>query len=342
MSALNKGDLCVEDIRLRQGAFTLQGSFSAPAPGVTVLFGPSGAGKSSLLRAIAGLVKPEKGVVSLGDETLEAVDRGIRTPAHDRDIGLVFQDARLFPHLSVRGNLQYAIRRLPNRRAAPEISLVAEQVEIAHLLNRSVGKLSGGERSRVALARALVGAPRLLLLDEPFAALDGKLRRSFVAMLGRLAEEQALPMVVVTHLIDDAVELADHVVAVNNGEIIAAGAAGDVMRTDAFRDLLDARDDGVRLAADALAGEDVPHPGKGIWVRADNVLVAVEAPRGLSARNVWAGQLARMEVEPEGSVVLQMEVEVGRVSARVTSSAVRELGLEIGQSIWAVVKTHAV
>ncbi len=342
MSELGPDGLCVEDLRLRQGKFELRGSFRAPAPGVTVVFGPSGAGKSSLLRVVAGLERPASGVVRYGDKVLEDVATGVRRPPHARDIGMVFQDSRLFPHLTVLGNLEYAVRRCPAGRTRPDVSAIAEEVEISHLLERPVGRLSGGERSRVALARALVSAPRLLLLDEPFAALDGRLRRSFVSMLGEVAKRQSIPMLVVTHLIDDAVELADHVVALRDGEIVAAGSADEVMAGGVFGDLLDRRDHGVRLTSGALADEDSPHAGKGVWLRADNVLVAAEAPRGLSARNVWPGKLAGMEVEPDGAVVLRLACDVGTVLARVTAAAVRDLALEVDQPIWAVVKTHAV
>lgn len=342
MSGGASDGLCAEDLRLRQGKFELRGSFRAPSPGVTVVFGPSGAGKSSLLRVVAGLERPAAGVLRYGSEVLEDVGASVRHPPHARDIGMVFQDSRLFPHLTVSGNLEYAAKRCPTGRPRPDLSAIAEQVEISHLLGRPVGRLSGGERSRVALARALVSAPRLLLLDEPFAALDGRLRRSFVSMLGEIAMRQSIPMLVVTHMIDDAVELADHVVALRAGEIVATGSADEVMASRAFGELLDSRDHGVRLTPGALADEDSPHAGKGVWLRADNVLVAAEAPRGLSARNVWPGRLAGTEVEPDGAVVLRLACDVGTVLARVTAAAVRELKLELDQQVWAVVKTHAV
>lgn len=343
MSAYGLGGVVVEGAVHRQGGFSLSADFAAPVPGVTVLFGPSGAGKSTLLKLVAGLGRLQAGRISFDGEVLEDADGAHRRlAAHQRDIGMVFQDARLFPHLTVRGNLEYAARRAPKDRVQPELEEIAQQVEIADLLDRAVGKLSGGERSRVALARALLSAPRLLLLDEPFAALDGRLRRAFVAMLVRLARERALPMMVVTHLIDDAVELADHVVAVAGGAVVAAGEARTVMGGDVFRGLLDRRDLGVRLDPGVLSGEAAGQHGKGVWVRADNVLVAVEPPKGLSARNVWSGTLERIEEEPDGAVLLHLACEVGPVMARVTSAAVKELELAAGQAIWAVVKTHAV
>ncbi len=345
MSESGGAGLVVEDALYSQGGFVLRADFVAPAPGVSVMFGPSGAGKSSLLKLVAGLGRLEAGRISMDGEVLEeAGEERRRVAAHRRDIGMVFQDARLFPHLTVRGNLEYAARRAPKDRPSPEVDAVAGEVEIRDLLERPVGRLSGGERSRVALARALVSGPRLLLLDEPFAALDGRLRRAFVAMLGRLARERGLPMLVVTHLIDDAAELADHVVAVAGGSVVASGVAAEVTGLPAFMDLLDRRDVGVRLDADALAGDGgaAGHGGRGVWLRADNVLVAVEQPRGLSARNVWAGTLERVEADGEGAALLHMACEVGPVMARVTEAAVRELALAPGKPVWAVVKTHAV
>lgn len=342
VSEAGANDLRAEGVACRQGAFEIRASFRAPSNGVTVVFGPSGAGKSTLLKSVAGLFRLDAGVLRLGEEVLEDANTGKRMSAHRRDIGLVFQDARLFPHLTVAGNLRFAARRVPDRRAAPAIADVAAQVEIDHLLDRSVGGLSGGERSRVALARALVSAPRLLLLDEPFAALDGRLRRSFIRMLGGVARKNALPMMVVTHLIDDAVELADSVIAMREGSVLASGAAADMFARDEFRALLDRRDTGTRLGPDAFAGGDRIDGKKGVWLRADNVLVAVEEPKGLSARNVWRGKLQAIVDEAEGSVLLSLACDVGEVLARVTRAAVGDLQLSPGQDIWAVVKTHAV
>lgn len=329
--------LSVQNTRITGGGFTLKAEFEAPSQGITVVFGPSGAGKSMLLSALAGLRKLEAGRVSLNGRLLDDVAKRERVPTYKRGIGLVFQDARLFPHLSVRGNLLYAERRRPADRSVPVMSEIAEQLEITELLGRAVRNLSGGERSRVALARALLSAPEYLLLDEPFAALDGRRRRAFLTLLRNVSQNSGLPMMVVTHQIEEAAELGDHVVALKAGRVIAHGQAAGAMRMHEFNGLLDRRDLGARVDASAVGG------GKagGVWVRADNVLVANEPPKGLSARNVWEGHIASIYREEDGAVLVSLATKAGYISSRITPEALADLRLEEGAKAWAVVKTHS-
>jgi molybdate transport system ATP-binding protein len=329
----------VRQAAVRRGAFVLTAEFETPSEGVTVVFGPSGAGKSILLSAIAGLHRLEAGRIRLDGRMLEDVAAQERIAPHQRGIGLVFQDARLFPHLTVRGNLLYAERRRPADRTAPVVDEIAAQLDIADLLDRSVRNLSGGEKSRIALARALLSAPELLLLDEPFAALDGKRRRAFLAMLREISIKTNLPMMVVTHQIEDAAELADHVIALRGGAVIAHGPASAAMRRQEFVSLLDRRDLGSRIDAAAIPGGP---PGRGVWIRADSVIIAAEAPRGLSARNVWEGHIASIFREPDGSALVSLATQVGYISSRITPEALAELNLVEGGKAWAVVKTHSV
>ena len=329
--------LSVQNARVRGGDFTLEAEFEAPSQGITVVFGPSGAGKSMLLGAVAGLRRLETGRVSLNGRLLEDVTKRERVPTYRRGIGLVFQDARLFPHLSVRGNLLYAERRRPADRSVPVMSEIAGQLEITELLDRAVRNLSGGERSRVALARAMLSAPEFLLLDEPFAALDGRRRRAFLSLLRTVSANSGLPMMVVTHQIEEAAELGDHVVALKDGRVVAHGAAAGAMRMHEFNSLLDRRDLGARVDAAAVTG------GKagGVWVRADNVLVSNEPPRGLSARNVWQGHIASIYREEDGAVLVSLATKAGYISSRITPEALADLRLEEGAMAWAVVKTHS-
>lgn len=322
---------------VRRGAFRLAADFETPSDGVTVVFGPSGAGKSMLLSAIAGLHRLETGRVEFNGRVLEDAGASARVPAHARGIGLVFQDARLFPHRTVRGNIQFAERRRPAARNAPIVVEIARRLEIEELLDRPVRNLSGGERSRVALARAIVSAPEFLLLDEPFAALDGRRRRAFLTLLRDLSREQSLPMMIVTHQVEEVAELADHVVAVKAGRVVAHGAASDVMRRTDFVSLLDRRDFGARVDAGSVVGG---HDG-GAWIRADSVLLAAEEPRGISARNVWRGRIASIVREIDGSVLVSLDTEAGYISSRITPDALADLRLEEGAVAWAVVKSHA-
>ena len=330
--------LKLREVVVHRGAFRLAADLEVAADGVTVVFGPSGSGKSSLLATIAGLSRLEAGSISLHDRVLEDTRKAVRVPAHARGIGLVFQDARLFPHLTVRGNLEYAEHRRPAARNAPIVIEIARRLEFEDLLDRPVRNLSGGERGRVALARAIVSAPELLLLDEPFAALDGRRRRDFLALLRELSNEQSLPMVVVTHNIDDAAELANDVIAMRDGRIIACGAAADIMSRSEFAGLLDRRDLGARVPADAVAGGAV----EGVWVRADSVLLASERPRGISARHVWEGRVDAIAREDARGVLVSLATEAGYILSRITPEALADLQLEQGKQAWAVVKAHAI
>jgi molybdate transport system ATP-binding protein len=318
------------DLHLAQGKFSLATHFSAP-DGITALFGPSGAGKSTLLSALAGL-KAASGRIALNGKSVEALK------PHQRGFGLVFQDARLFPHLTVDGNLAYARRRAPPRF---DIAEVAEFFDIAALLHRPVGNLSGGEKGRVALARALVAAPDFLLLDEPFAALDGARRRTFLRVLRMAHDKYKIPMLVVTHNIDEAAALASHLVALDGGKVVAQGAFADVARQPIFQALLDRRDIGAVLPPSVLRSAK-DEMVQGYWLRADHVLLAARKPEALSARNILESRITGLTSEDDGSLLVQLETASGPLLARVTAEAAQELELAVGKTAWAVIKAHAV
>ncbi len=329
--------LALREAVVRRGGFRLAADFEIASEGVTVVFGPSGSGKSTVLSAIAGLNRLERGSVTFNGRVLEDTLRKTRVPTHDRGIGLVFQDARLFPHLTVRGNLAYAEARRPAARNAPITAGIARRLEFEALLDRPVRNLSGGEKGRVALARAIVSAPELLLLDEPFAALDGKRRRDYIVLLRDLSHEHGVPMVVVTHQIDDAAELAAQVISLQGGRVIAHGSAAGVMARPDFLALLDRRDVGVRLPASVLAGRNA----EGVWVRADSVLLASEEPRGISARHVWRGRVMSIVREAETDVLVSIATDAGYILSRITPEALADLRLKEGATAWAVVKAHS-
>jgi molybdate transport system ATP-binding protein len=324
------------DVRLRRGVFQLATKFSAPGDGITVLFGPSGGGKSSLLLAIAGLIECG-GDIRLGTRLLNDSTGRIRVPPHKRDVGMVFQDARLFPHLTARQNIAYAWKRAPADRRR-EIGDVARFFDIAPLLDRPVGNLSGGEKSRVALARSLVAAPDFLLLDEPFAALDGMRRRAFIGVLLEMHKNFGLPMLVVTHSIDDAAALASNLVALEAGQVVAAGSFDQATRDPAFAGLLDQRDSGAAVSGLLLHSGD--RAQRYHWLRADHIVLATERPKAISSRNILEGEIAGIRKE-NGSRLVELRTPVGTLLSRVTAEAVEELGLAEGKQAWALVKAHA-
>jgi len=326
----------VAQFGLRRGSFTLDARFEAPE-GVTAVFGPSGAGKSLLLSALAGLQRIEAGRIVLGGRVLDDAANGSWTPPHLRGVGLVFQDARLLPHLSVRGNLNYALQRAPAGRDSLTLEGTAAFFDVSALLDRAVRNLSGGERSRVALARAVLSKPSLLLLDEPFAALDGQRRRAFLTTLGEMHRTFALPMLVVTHQIDDVAALADHVIGLRAGAVVAAGPFAPTAASPPFQNLLDPRDAGAAIPLESARG------GKtAAWIRADHVVLASGPPSGLSARHVWRAQITDLIDEEKESVLVRLVTQAGPLYARVTPAAVAELGLAPEGVVWAIVKAHSI
>ena len=210
------------DVEKRLGALSLSVRFQA-ARGATALFGPSGAGKTSVVNMIAGLLAPDHGVITLDDAVLFDAGKNIDVPPHRRRIGYVFQEGRLFPHLSVRQNLDYGRRMRGHPRDAREFERVAALLDIGHLLDRRPGKLSGGERQRVAVGRALLMRPRLLLLDEPLASLDAGHKREILPYLIRLRDDAAIPIVYVSHLAAEVRRIATTVVRLDNGRVVASG-----------------------------------------------------------------------------------------------------------------------
>lgn len=239
-------------VAARLGAFRLDAAFTGPSDGVSVLFGPSGAGKSAILASIAGALRPDAGRVALDGEVWS--DAGQWTPPEQRGVGWLAQDARLFPHLPVRANLLYGAQRAGSR---PELVMLDETVAalgIGDLLHRRTRDLSGGERQRVALGRALLSRPRLLLLDEPLSALDGPRKAAILAFIERLRRRRAVPIVYVTHSLDEALRLADRLVVVEGGRVIAQGPPDAVLTDPAVRRL-------TGVYASAAASVEAHEPG---------------------------------------------------------------------------------
>jgi molybdate transport system ATP-binding protein len=349
----------VVDVSLRQGRFALDAAFESQGR-LTALFGASGSGKTTLVNLIGGILKPDRGRIVADGRVLVDRAEGRFLPAHRRRIGYVFQDARLFPHLTVRQNLRYGrFFAPPAERWAGEAAVI-ELLGVGGLLDRRPSGLSGGERSRVAIGRALMASPRLLLMDEPLASLDEARKAEILPYIERLRDEMNVPIVYVSHSVAEVARLATDVVVLAGGRVTAGGPAAQVLER---LDLLppDERREGGALIAARYAGPADPwglglfRSRAGEWrlpsgelaagasvrlrVRARDVLIAVEPPRGLSANNVLAGVVAELEEGdgPEARVVIDCGGD--RLLAVVTRLSVGALGLQPGRNVFAVVKS---
>jgi molybdate transport system ATP-binding protein len=345
--------------------FALDVSAEFPA-GVTVLFGPSGAGKSTVLDCIAGLQQPDSGSIRLGDQILfdGETRRSLRT--EERKIAYVFQTLALFPHLTVEENVAYGLYALPRAEQTQLVQRLLKAFRVEELQARKPGQISGGEKQRVALARSLVTQPRALLLDEPLTGLDAGLKTAIMEDLLAWNEANRIPIVYVTHTHEEVLALGERVVGLEGGRVVQTGTPQEVLGGPRTRLLADAagyenfleatvverrREDGVMRVALRSGPMEFPiqlevplseaGPGErvGIAIRAGDILVANEEPRGLSARNVLAGQI--VSIESRGYLV-ELKIEAGtQIVAHVTPGAVRSLGLEKGKHVWMVIKTHS-
>jgi molybdate transport system ATP-binding protein len=344
---------------LRRAAFTLDVDLALPARGVTALFGPSGSGKTTLLRCIAGLEKPDEGRLVVDGRPWQ--DERIALPPHRRPLGYVFQEASLFPHLSVLGNLRFGLKRAQGTSRA-DLDAAIELLGIAPLLDRRPEHLSGGERQRVAIARALAVAPRVLLMDEPLAALDLARKQEILPYLERLHRELDIPLLYVSHLPDEVARLADHLVVLDQGRVRAHGPLSEtVSRLDLPLHLgedrgvvLDAQIDAVdgqwhlaRLAFDGgqlwTPDPGLP-PGRRLRVRllARDVSLAREHPGRSSIQNVMRGVVeAWADERHPGLVIVAVRVGAARVLARLTRRSLDALQLQPGDAVWVQVKSVA-
>jgi len=239
----------------RQGAFALSARFETPG-GVTALFGRSGSGKTTLVNAIGGLLRPDRGRVALGDTVLLDTERGLFVPRHRRRIGIVFQEGRLFPHLSVRQNLLFGRWFAPRDEEGVDVGTVVDLLGIGPLLGRRPAGLSGGEKQRVAIGRALLSKPRLLLMDEPLAALDHQRKAEILPYIERLRDEAGVPIVYVSHSVAEVARLADTLVVLEEGRVTAAGPAADMLARLNVAPLAEARDAGAVLDARVAAQDE--------------------------------------------------------------------------------------
>ncbi len=353
------------DVEKRLGAFLLDARFAAPATGITALFGRSGAGKTTLVNLLAGLVRPDRGRIAVGGEVLFSAEEGIDVPPERRRLGYVFQEGRLFPHYSVHGNLTYG-RRRGARGGAIGFDAVVALLGLGALLDRRPGDLSGGEKQRVAIGRALLAEPRLLLMDEPLASLDAPRKAEILPFIEKLRDELHLPVIYVSHAMEEIVRLADTLVLMSEGRIAAVGPVEELTSRLDLRPLTGRYEAGAVIRA-TVAGHDVTYglselafPGGRLRVshvalplgtpvrariRARDVALATTRPIGISFRNIFAARVT--EVAPERAPIVDVRLDIGTPAqpvalwARVTARAAHELGLTPGREVFALVKTVA-
>ena len=342
---------------LDRESFTLHADLSLPGRGVTAFFGPSGSGKTTLLRCMAGLERAPGGFLSFQGEVWQ--DASTWFPTHKRPLGFVFQEARLFPHLSVLGNLRYGLKRI---RQEQKVSLdqAVELLGIGHLLQRKPDRLSGGEAQRVSIARALAVSPSLLLMDEPLASLDQKRKQEILPYLERLRDELEIPILYVSHSPDEVARLADHLVAMENGCVVADGP---------LRETLTRLDLPIRLGEEAgavlnavVAERDeawhlarVEFPGGSLWTRDDgipmgrkvrvrvlarDVSLTRDCQKNTSIQNILPGRIAAIAAdEYPGFLLARVQIGESFLIARLTKRSSHALQLAPGQEIWVQVKT---
>jgi molybdate transport system ATP-binding protein len=342
------------------GGFKLAARFAVDRPGITALFGPSGSGKTSIINAVAGLLRPRKGHIVIGGETVLDTQTGLFVPPRLRRIGYVFQDARLFPHMSVETNLRFGMRRAAVPPDESEFVRVAAMLGLQALLTRRPRNLSGGEKSRVALGRALLSAPRLLLLDEPLAALDAARKAEIFPYLEKLRDEARLPILYVSHSLDEVSRLADNVIAIRAGAVVAQGSVFDMLAdleqsaatgAPSFGAVIDTRvaehrtQDGLSVLAFDGGQIVVPLLPRAIGqrlrvrIRAEDVMLALEEPRTISANNVLLTSVTAVQETGANQADIQLICGKARFVARITRASAARLDLKPGTPVFAITKS---
>jgi molybdate transport system ATP-binding protein len=347
--------------RVERYDFRLDVDLKLPDRGITALFGPSGSGKTSCLRAMAGLERAGDGYFSLGDEIWQDESRKHFVPTHQRALGMVFQEASLFPHLSVRGNMEFGQQRARGTANGFSLPAMAQLLGIDHLLDRSPSLLSGGERQRVAIARALLARPKILLMDEPLAALDLKRKLEILPYLERLHGELAIPIIYVSHAPDEVARLADHLVLLDAGKVVASGALNQVLsRIDlpaAFAD-----DAGVVIEATVAEHEiddltRLAFPGGAIYVSRRHEPIGTPLRCRIHARDVSLTLVPQMQssilncvsavvvelapIDTPGHVLVKLDAAGEPLLARITRRSAEKLNIRPGLALRAQIKAVA-
>ncbi|KAA0983341.1 molybdenum ABC transporter ATP-binding protein [Pseudomonas sp. ANT_J28] len=352
-------------LKLRYSGFALEVDLQLPGRGVTALYGHSGSGKTTCLRCIAGLEKAEQGFIQVNDEVWQDSDKKIFVPPHKRALGYVFQEASLFPHLSVLANLEFGIKRIPHQQRRVDMAHATELLGIGHLLDRHPQHLSGGERQRVGIARALLTSPKLLLMDEPLAALDSQRKNEILPYLQRLHDELDIPVLYVSHSQDEVARLADHLVLLSNGKALASGAIGETLaRLDLPLALGDdagvvieghvsAYDSNYQLLTlqlpDTTLNIRVAHspmtPGQALRckVQARDVSLSLQSVEQSSILNrLPVTVISEMGADNAAHVLIRLDAGGRPLLARITRYSRDQLGVHPGQQLWAQIKAVAV
>lgn len=342
-------------------SFLLDVAFTAPRQGITALFGRSGSGKTSIVRTIAGALKPDVGRIAIGERTFFDSERGIDVAVQQRRIGYVFQESRLFPHLSVRANLLYGYSRAHGAKVR-SLDDVVDLLDIAPLLDRRIHRLSGGERQRIAIGRALLAQPELLLMDEPLSSLDPARKSELLPYIEGLRDELGLPIIYISHAFNEVVRLADHLVIVDGGRVVQEGPlldlaadpelspflgrfeAGSVIECTVFK-----HDDDVALSTLTFTGGQLRVPKVDLAVgerfrvriRARDVALSLSRPMDVSITNRLPGRLVSISVQEGPYAEAVVDVGGATVRALITRESAERLGLEPGLQVWALVKTVA-
>ncbi len=341
----------------------LDAAFQGAASGVTALFGPSGAGKTSIVNMVAGLMRPDRGRITVNGLCLFDSARGIDLPPERRRIGYVFQDGRLLPHLSVRANLTYGMRLTPASQRFVTFDAVVDLLGIGHLLARRPAKLSGGEKQRVAIGRALLTSPAMLLMDEPLASLDAARKAEVLPFITRLSRQFAIPILYVSHVMDEILNLAERLVIIETGRVTACGDLEQVLEQSQVQCQLGKNERGsvittvVESVADAdgltclrfgdhiLKVPPVTAPAGAptrVRIAARHVAIAVKAPTATSFQNIFPARVETI-LDDHDEAMVDVRLDIGRpLWARITRRSCLELELAPGKPVFALIKSVAI
>jgi len=349
------------ETRHRLGGFSVDAAFSSEG-GVTALFGRSGSGKTTLINIIAGLLRPDSARILLDDDIIVDSAQGIFMSPHRRRFGYVFQEPRLFPHLSVRRNLTYGRWFAGRKDVGQSFDRIIDLLGVEPLLERSPANLSGGEKQRIAIGRALLSNPRLLLMDEPLAALDDARKAEILPYLERLRDETRIPIVYVSHSVSEVARLANRVIAIENGRVTASGDAASILSLSSLSPMIGKREAGAVIDGIIEADDDeprltvirarntlfrvpkIPHPTGNalrLHIAARDVMLATRRPEDLSALNIIAGTIVDIGSEAEGAIDVRVDCGGNIIVSRITVFSGERLGLTIGKPVHLVIKSVA-